>query len=212
MYKCSPPKGHMAWQALDSSPPKQFSQGAWSVRGIPCFWNHSGIWNLSYKAGLTSLWTERCFRSGKITSISWKTVQKKINEHVEIRGPEPLNDWCPLSVTWSSECCPAENGTQGIPFKGCRMKLNGLLSTMTILLNSFDRQERSFTCSLYSLKLYTPTDIRKWTGSLLYCFRLLANKYYMHYQPVLLQTSIMYKNMHEQIMHADPRKAPSIHY
>lgn len=183
MYKCSPPKGHMAWQALDSSPPKQFSQGAWSVRGIPCFWNHSGIWYLSYKAGLTSLWTERCFRSGKITSISW-----------------------------SSECCPAENGTQGIPFKGCRMKLNGLLSTMTILLNSFDRQERSFTCSLYSLKLYTPTDIRKWTGSLLYCFRLLANKYYMHYQPVLLQTSIMYKNMHEQIMHADPRKAPSIHY
>ena len=31
--------------------------------------------------------------------------------------------------------------------KGWRMKLNGLLSTITILQKSFDTQERSFTCS-----------------------------------------------------------------
>jgi hypothetical protein len=47
--------------------------------------------------------------------------------------------------------CPAENGTHGIPFSGCNKKLNGLLSTITIRHGSFDMQERSFTCSRYSL-------------------------------------------------------------
>lgn len=47
--------------------------------GIPCFWNHSGIWNLSYSAGRTSLCNERCFRSGRMTSRScmWRTKHKK---------------------------------------------------------------------------------------------------------------------------------------
>lgn len=51
-------------------------------------------------------------------------------------------------VSWG---CPAVNGMQGIPFSGCNKKLNGLLSTMTIRLGFFDRMERSFTCSRYSL-------------------------------------------------------------
>ncbi|KAK9200534.1 hypothetical protein WN944_015732 [Citrus x changshan-huyou] len=44
-----------------------------------------------------------------------------------------------------------ENGIHGIPFNGCNKKLNGLLSTITIRHRSFDRQERSLTCSRYSL-------------------------------------------------------------
>lgn len=54
--------------------------------------------------------------------------------------------------TWSSCGCPAENGTQGIPLSGCNKKLNGLLSTMTIRERSFDKPDKSFTWSLYSLR------------------------------------------------------------
>ena len=43
MYKCSPPnKGHMAWQALDSSPPKQFLESLISSRDpmlLEPFWH-----------------------------------------------------------------------------------------------------------------------------------------------------------------------------
>ena len=79
-----------------------------------------------------------------------------------------MQNLCSSSVTWSSECCPAENGTQGIPFKGWRMKLNGLLSTMTILPKSFDTQERSFTCSLYSLQLCNPFISENWQTSMVW--------------------------------------------
>lgn len=51
----------------------------------------------------------------------------------------------------SSGCSPV-NGTQGIPFTGCRMKENGLLSTRTVFLRSLPRAERSFTCSRYFLQ------------------------------------------------------------
>ena len=83
-------------------------------------------------------------------------IQGKISIILESWSWDPLKDRCSSPVTWSSECCPAENGTQGIPFKGWRMKLNGLLSTITILQKSFDTQERSFTCSLYSLQSCNP--------------------------------------------------------
>lgn len=39
----------------------------------------------------------------------------------------------------------------GIPFNGCSKKLNGLLSTSTTRQRSFDKQDRSLTCSRYSL-------------------------------------------------------------
>jgi hypothetical protein len=58
--------------------------------------------------------------------------------------PYPKNNSCYSSVTRSSECCPAKNGTQDIPFKGSRIKLIGLLSPMTILQKSFVRPEGSF--------------------------------------------------------------------
>lgn len=92
------------------------------LAGIPCIWNHSGMWNLSYKTGRTSLCRERCLSRGRRTSKSW-----------------------------SSYGCPAENGTHGIPFNGCSRKLKGLLSTITIRHKSFDKEDRSFTCSLYSV-------------------------------------------------------------
>lgn len=58
-----------------------------------------------------------------------------------------------MLCTCPSFGCPAENGMHGTPFRGCSKKLNGLLSTITIRQRSFDRQERSFTCSRYSLSL-----------------------------------------------------------
>lgn len=40
----------------------------------------------------------------------------------------------------------------GIPFIGCSKKLKGLLSIITTLERSLCIQDKSFTCSLYSLQ------------------------------------------------------------
>lgn len=119
--------------------------------GIPCFWNHSGIWNLSYSTGLTSFWRDRCLRSGRRTPRSCRFLSREKGVRLL---PKIIGLGHGLSngyFTCSSWGCPAENGMHGIPFKGCNKKLKGLLSTMTIRHKSFDMQVRSLTCSLYSL-------------------------------------------------------------
>ena len=53
--------------------------------GIPCFWNHSGIWNIQFNTGLTSLWIESSFRSGSSTLRSWNSSdESKSNYHINM--------------------------------------------------------------------------------------------------------------------------------
>ena len=91
-----------------------------SDSGMPHFWNHAGMWNISYNTGRTSSWVARCFNRGKSTCKIWL----------------------------SSECAPMKE-TQGIPFKGCSKKLKGLLSIMTVRRRSRARRDKSLTCSRY---------------------------------------------------------------
>lgn len=94
----------------------------------------------------------------------WKNYIQKLKTHTQKKKDYErwrVNDeitWWRYTGIWNANLCtcvscgcPAENGMHGIPFNGCNKKLNGLLSTITIRHGFLDMQERSFTCSRYSL-------------------------------------------------------------